>query len=99
MRATQATAQRAQWCALYRYFCTSQGGHGMHRGVVVVVDVVVVVVMYGRGRGRARVLSSLPEVGVIVVVIGTRGWRGRVVDVIVALSGRVATSSSQGGRG
>ena len=29
VRATQATAQRARWCALYRRFCSSQGGDGM----------------------------------------------------------------------
>ena len=29
MRATQATAQCAQWCALYHCFCSFQGGNGM----------------------------------------------------------------------
>ena len=29
VRATQATAQHARWCALYRRFCSSQGGDGM----------------------------------------------------------------------
>ena len=29
VRATQATAQRAQWCALYCRFCSSQGRDGM----------------------------------------------------------------------
>ena len=29
VRATQATAQRARWCALYHCFCSSQGGDGM----------------------------------------------------------------------
>ena len=47
VRATQAMAQRAQWCALYHCFCTSQGRHGMHRRAVVVI---VVVIVYG-GRG------------------------------------------------
>ena len=47
VRATQATAQCAQWCVLYRHFCTSQGGHGMHRRAMVMI---VVVVVYG-GRG------------------------------------------------
>ena len=29
VRATQAMAQCARWCALYRRFCSSQGGDGM----------------------------------------------------------------------
>ena len=29
VRATQATAQCTQWCALYCHFCSSQGGDGM----------------------------------------------------------------------
>ena len=68
VRATQATAQCTQWCALYRRFCSSQGGDGMAGA------------SSSSGRVTSRRLMCEDEAG----ASSSLGQQGRVVGRIAS---------------